>query len=362
MTMSEPRPGPARDLVALFQELRFTAQRTNGQIALSTGLSRSHVSEVLRGRKAPSPDTAARIAQALGATAHIVQGARLLAEQLGEWNQYERSTVRKDEKRADPSTVTSDAGHPSMSLRIEGFGRFVDPYVRRARLEPVLTVLLPPCLLGVVLVPPSPVWLAVLAMLAFGLPVVVDHVARERGRRLEPTLFGRWGGKPTTQLLRWSGPLGHQHQALVRVHLREMIGPRPILASEADEQADPAATDEAYDAAVMVLRVLVRRAENNRGLVFEENCQYGFRRNSLGLRPIGIALSLLTLIGAGIDLALPRGSGAPAIALVPVMVVSVVSAMFLWFWIFVVRPRWVELAAWRYAHRLIESAARASSR
>ena len=60
-------PGPARDLVDLFAWLRGSRPMRVGQIANRTGYAPGHVSEVLRGWKAPSPDAAARIAQVLGA-------------------------------------------------------------------------------------------------------------------------------------------------------------------------------------------------------------------------------------------------------------------------------------------------------
>lgn len=86
-TRAEPYlpPGPARDLVDLFKRLRDSSQLRIGQIASRTGYAPGHVSEVLRGWKAPSPDSAARIAQALGADDNTVRRARRRAEDLREW-------------------------------------------------------------------------------------------------------------------------------------------------------------------------------------------------------------------------------------------------------------------------------------
>jgi transcriptional regulator with XRE-family HTH domain len=78
-------PGPARDLVDLFRRLRDAGPMSVGQIASRTGYTPGHVSEVLRGWKAPSPDAAVRIAQALGADDHTVRRARRRAEDLREW-------------------------------------------------------------------------------------------------------------------------------------------------------------------------------------------------------------------------------------------------------------------------------------
>jgi transcriptional regulator with XRE-family HTH domain len=78
-------PGPARDLVDLFRLLLESRPMRVGQIANKAGYTPGHVSEILRGWKAPSPDAAARIAQALGAGARTVERARRRAEELREW-------------------------------------------------------------------------------------------------------------------------------------------------------------------------------------------------------------------------------------------------------------------------------------
>jgi len=78
-------PGPARDLVDLFTRLLGARPVSVGQIANRAGYTPGHVSEVLRGWKAPSPDAAAKIAQALGADENTVRRARRRAEDLRDW-------------------------------------------------------------------------------------------------------------------------------------------------------------------------------------------------------------------------------------------------------------------------------------
>jgi tetratricopeptide (TPR) repeat protein len=84
-------PGPARDLVALFQLARSRRPLTVGQIATKSHLAAGHISEVLRGWKAPSPNAAEAIARALGADDGIALKARGLAEALTEFNRYTRA-------------------------------------------------------------------------------------------------------------------------------------------------------------------------------------------------------------------------------------------------------------------------------
>jgi transcriptional regulator with XRE-family HTH domain len=98
-------PGAARDLVDLFRLLRSTSRLRVGQIANRAGYAPSHISEVLRGRKAPSPDAAARIARALGADENTVRRARRRAEDLIEWK---RSNAKEGTPRSTAEAALAD--------------------------------------------------------------------------------------------------------------------------------------------------------------------------------------------------------------------------------------------------------------
>lgn len=97
-------PGPARDLVDLFRRLLDSSQLRVGQIASRAGYAPGHVSEVLRGFKAPSPDAAAKIAQVLGADDNTIRRARRRAEDLREW----RRDNSQNRARPGPATRSAD--------------------------------------------------------------------------------------------------------------------------------------------------------------------------------------------------------------------------------------------------------------
>ena len=100
-----PPPGPARDLVDLFRRLRAAKPMSNAQLAIRTGRSRGHVSDVLNGRAAPSPELAAAIAEALGQNAATTGHARELAEALAELNRFQHR-----QRRAEAPASTTSAG------------------------------------------------------------------------------------------------------------------------------------------------------------------------------------------------------------------------------------------------------------
>jgi transcriptional regulator with XRE-family HTH domain len=99
--------GPARDLVDLFKRLRDSNQLRIGQIANRTGYAPGHISEVLRGFKAPSPDAAARIAQVLGGDDPTAMRARRYAEDLKDWK-------RNNNKRR-PHTLSENLPEPDLA-------------------------------------------------------------------------------------------------------------------------------------------------------------------------------------------------------------------------------------------------------
>ena len=89
-------------------------------------------------------------------------------------------------------------------------------------------------------------------------------------------------------------------------------------------------------------------------LVFDENVSYGFRRNTWGLKPFGIAAAVVGTIGAAVSIY--RFKDGPNLGLA--VACTTLSALLLLFWLFWVRPSWVRIPAKAYAERLMEAALR----
>lgn len=157
-------------------------------------------------------------------------------------------------------------------------------------------------------------------------------------------MWAGWGGPPTTQRLRWNGPTPKGAQQRRHDLLEELLS--ESLPSKAEENADPAEADRRYEIAVAALRDLTRDASRF-NLVAEENAEYGFRRNCLGLRLLAAAVALLVLAVSGV-LILVASHGQFFVPL-GVAVLSLV------FWLGIVRASWVRSAADRYAVRLLET-------
>lgn len=226
-----------------------------------------------------------------------------------------------------------------------------DPYTRRARLQPGLLVALP---LALAVLAWSPAgltgWGVLWSVLVWsGATALLTQVARDRGKRKEPELFRQWGGKPTTVLLRHrdsSNPvlLDHRH-----AKLRELVPSRQLPTAE-EESIDPTKADQIYEACT--LRLIERtRDKKTFPLVFEENCNYGFRRNLWGMKPVGILTAALGTGSVAVLIALHFLKGT---ALQPLSYVGgVINLILLVGWITWFTPAWVRIAAEAYAERLL---------
>ena len=180
---------------------------------------------------------------------------------------------------------------------------------------------------------------------------LLADLARSSGKRIEQTLFEKWGGKPTVALLRHKGTSNKVllHQRHSRLHA--LTGHR--IPTFDEEHQDPLAADAVYEACSTYLRSMTRDG-NAAKLVFEENCNYGFRRNMLGLKPFGVTTSIVGAVGtAGLFMA-----SRFAETLMPSPFASIggiISFLLLIFWLLIVDATWVKSMADTYANRLLEA-------
>ncbi|MFF9627079.1 hypothetical protein [Streptomyces griseosporeus] len=178
----------------------------------------------------------------------------------------------------------------------------------------------------------------------------MDQIVRDRGRAIQPDLWSSWGGPPATKALRHSGAknptlLARRHQKLAAL----LDHPMP---TKRQETGNPAKADETYEMAVRYLIAQTRDTTQFR-LIFLENCHYGFRRNMLGVRTIGLTTSLAVSGMAVVAVAASYyGMLAWKIGFVLVAVVGLTLSVFWWR---VVNSEWVRSAAEDYAERLLDA-------
>ncbi|MFF9083458.1 hypothetical protein ACF1BR_27615 [Streptomyces rubiginosohelvolus] len=115
---------------------------------------------------------------------------------------------------------------------------------------------------------------------------------------------------------------------------------------------NPVKADESYEVAVKYLISQTRDTSEFR-LIFLENCHYGFRRNMLGIRPIGLTVSIIFfLAGVGGIVASHYGIVVWKSGFILTSCASLILAVFWWK---AVSSDWVRSAAEDYAERLLDA-------
>jgi hypothetical protein len=224
----------------------------------------------------------------------------------------------------------------------------VDAYSFQARVIPVATVCLPPLiLLGTGVVTGARLGIAAGLVMAV-LAAIAGQLGRDRGRALQPDLWSGWGGSPTLQRLRYRDQGDHGRVARLHSRIEAVLG--DTLPTADEELADPPAADARYEEVSARIRALTQ--DHSRfGRLFAENVSYGQRRNLLGLRPIGMAVAFVTLVGCCVLLLATHGSSADRLGRYgPGLGVSLgVLAL----WVLVVTPQWVRVPADAYAEQFV---------
>lgn len=239
------------------------------------------------------------------------------------------------------------------------FELITDPYERKARVTPGLLVSLPVlvpllCVYG----PKHPILTALLGLLAgCGAIYALGSVARVRGKRLEERLVRRWGGMPTTLALRHRDTfLDNVSKQHIHAFVQKNLGIKVPSADE--ERASPEQADDVYIGATRRMRELTRSDKR----LLRENIAYGFHRNMVAMKRVGIFTCLIGFAyGLNIEKVLmlnapyvvPENLRAPSLA---AALTLFISAVLLLAWLFHFNADAVRGIGFSYAERLFEAA------
>lgn len=228
-----------------------------------------------------------------------------------------------------------------------------DPYDRQARLYPALLLISPVVFAGAALLSSVLTGFQTLAATVMGLggAFLLTQLARDAGKKGEKQLFEEWEGVPSVTILRHRD---HRLDPATKSRYHKLLA---SMVNEAEaptveqENADPSTADAIYSAWSNYLRVNTRDTKRF-GLLFQENVNYGYRRNVWGLRAIGIVTSLLSLIVCGVQSKFTyQATGKFDEALLGA---GTFAAILLVMWLFKFTRDWVRVPADAYAERLVE--------
>lgn len=229
----------------------------------------------------------------------------------------------------------------------------LDRYTWEARILPVY-ITAAPAVLAIAATLPEGLNLPLAgasAIVFLPLSYFVSQVASDFGKRMEPALWDSWGGPPTTRFLRHDNEeFNPATRARVHAQLRA-LGLRVPTAKE--EKADRKRALGLYSAAVDDIRRLTRDSERFH-LVYKGNIEYGFRRNLLGLKQGGLAITALALVVSGWSLV--RGWYTDGVILPVAFVTTLLNTCVALGWLIGVRSATVRITADRYARYLLEAA------
>ena len=228
-----------------------------------------------------------------------------------------------------------------------------DPYNRRARLQPALLAILPIALSALVMYPEleSQAIMLVGTVGYFGGAMWLTQLGRGRGKKLEPELYDAWGGKPSVVFLRHSdttisNATKHRYHAFLSTHV---LCFRALTQEQEDN--DLTGADEAYQSATDWLLANTRNANSFR-LIFEENVNYGFRRNFWALKPVAITVDVGLLLLILLWLYIRYGSDDP-VSDIRIFLAYTAISVHLIAVLVVVTKDWVRMTANSYASQLL---------
>jgi hypothetical protein len=232
--------------------------------------------------------------------------------------------------------------------------KFVDAYTMRARLAPGLLTVLPIAVTVFAWTPGGLLdWNTLGAVITgCGGTLLISFLARDLGKAAEDRLYKKWGGRPTEMALMHSGSMDpalrhRRHAALCSLF------PDVPVPTAAEESQDFGSAYRRFTTLTNLAISRYRTQKDKYPLVFEENCNYGFRRNMHGMRPIGIAVAAISSIALGLQLfaAASLHHRVPVIALG----LEAVNLAMLVVWVFWANEAAVRKGADLYANRLFET-------
>lgn len=228
-----------------------------------------------------------------------------------------------------------------------------DTYSLGARIRPALLALLPLIVFTYLAFPKMYELLAALAgaAVSFGFVTALGHYCRARGRAVEKVLIRRWGGLPTTQLLRHrdseiDATTKSRYHGFLSRNVPGWIAPTPE-----QEAQNPEDADARYQSAIKWLLEHTRDTKRF-SMLFSENVSYGFRRNALGIKWFAVFCAATPLLLVCIELFVPSVSFLSSDNLSYGFSAAISVILLLW-WICVVSENWVKDAGIAYATRLL---------
>lgn len=197
-------------------------------------------------------------------------------------------------------------------------------------------------------------------LISFGVMTFISTLISNLGNRCQKNLFSIWGGAPTTAILR------HRNQVLdkyTKQRYHKWLDGKidglnlPKVEDEIKDQSD---ADLKYQSAINFLREFTRD-KTKYPAVYRDNVAYGFARNLLSIRVMGLLVALMCVVinlyFVWPVLVLAKGE-ADGIILSNYLLglgAGLTSVVFVLAFLLVINNNFVKERGFRYAKTLLES-------
>ncbi len=171
-------------------------------------------------------------------------------------------------------------------------------------------------------------------------------IARENGKMVEKKLFSQSSNVyPTTQILRYSDDtLNIKTKERYHSFLQESVPCIELPSYEDARDKKENYFDDEYDSAIDWLLKNTREDY----MTAQHNMEYGFYRNLLGIKYIGIIIVLISIVFSIVVFILSQENDT-----IQLVLSSIINVFFLYFWIFKVTKTQTRKSAKRYAQSLL---------
>jgi len=246
---------------------------------------------------------------------------------------------------------------------MEVLEKYFNHYIINARFKPALFVLMPIAITTLAWCPEAKQLggFVLTFLITFGVMTFLSNQVSNLGNQLQDKLFSDWGGAPTTILLRHSDETLDLHTKQRYHKWLQLKLPDLIMPSSENEASDSGNADDIYASATNFLREFTR-SKTKYPMVYSDNVAYGFARNLLALRPIGIGVALVCVV---LNIALLFAYFSYYEQSIPIFVEShismvifgslatVTSVYLLFFYVYFINSVLVHGRAFRYAKSLL---------
>lgn len=231
----------------------------------------------------------------------------------------------------------------------------ISEYELKARIFPASLTILPLVITLLILFPElinlgsSLIILGILIILLFFL----GKLARERGKKVQHKLIQKWGSLPTTLYLsHLDNTLDIETKKRYHDYLEKNIEGLE-LPSQAEEIEKPKYSQDKYESAVKWLLENTRDTKDF-SLLYQDNINYGYSRNMLGMKPLGVVISVISFV---LNFYLLYSQSYPYITenTVGIIISIMISFAFIIIWIFFVNEKWVKSTSKAYARTLLST-------